>query len=383
MRHSSLTRLLPWLLLSVCPPLLGHCGGATEPGTETGNPPVVEQQRLHIVLRDTGVEVVGDPGAVSPGVSVQVTNRRTGDHAEATARADGSISVSVPGSLQDEYEVTVSNGAGSQTVRVTAADGDNESDPTATNGTATNGTATNGTATNGTATSSMVSDSELASASCNTLENALAQRVASAFSNADSACRTDSDCVYTSWGAACYYQCGSSFSSVNGANSAQAQALRDTAPVCSELASRCLRQPPSSCPPGTTTTPECANGVCRGLELGTLSCDELANTASRRLGSAVEATDHSCTVDADCTLYDPTLSCTAHCNGLPTSVATSALPVVTESVRLLENQFCSEFQQRSCPGPFQLPCIPPLMTAKASCVSGQCNVTSTPYGPVP
>src|SRR3954471_24853170 len=108
MKHLRLARCLPWLLIAVCPPLLGRCGGAVEHGTETGNPPVVEQQKLHVVLRDTGVEVVGDAGAVSPGASVRVTNRTTGESTEATARADGSVNIVVPGSPQDEYEVTVS-----------------------------------------------------------------------------------------------------------------------------------------------------------------------------------------------------------------------------------------------------------------------------------
>src|SRR6187402_3462023 len=34
MKHSTLTRCLPWLLIAVGPPLLGRCGGATEQGTE-------------------------------------------------------------------------------------------------------------------------------------------------------------------------------------------------------------------------------------------------------------------------------------------------------------------------------------------------------------
>jgi hypothetical protein len=364
MRHSSLVRLLPWLLISVCPPLLGHCGGSTEPGTETGNPPVVEQQRLHIVLRDTGVEVVGDPGAVTAGASVQLTNRRTGDHAEATARADGSVSVSVPGSLQDEYEVTVATRGGSQTVRVTTTSGDTSSAGSAGVGPGDTG----------------ASDAELASASCSTLESTLRQRVSAGFSGGDTACRVDDDCVFQGWGVGCYFQCGSSFLSVNGAALAQAQVQTDTAPVCNELTSRCTREPPFSCAPVPTTTPECANGVCRGLDLSALGCDELANTASSRLNSLLDTADHGCARDSDCTLYDPSLACVADC-GRPTALATQALPDLTGRVEQLEERFCAEFENRSCPGPFQLPCPPPLMTPKASCVSGQCSVTSTPYGP--
>jgi hypothetical protein len=123
MKLSRLARCLPRLLLALCPPLLGHCGGAVEHGTETGNPPVVEQQKLHVGLHDDGVVVVGDPGAVSPGATVVVTNVRSGERSEASAGADGSVSVSVPGTLDDEYEVTVSSGGRSQTVLVSASAG--------------------------------------------------------------------------------------------------------------------------------------------------------------------------------------------------------------------------------------------------------------------
>jgi hypothetical protein len=379
MRNSSLTHFLPWLLVALCPPLLGHCGGAAEPGTETGNPPVVEQQKLHIVLGDTGVQVLGDAGAVTPGANVTVTNRTTGAHIAATARADGSISVVVPGSVQDEYEVTVSNGSGTQTVGLTATNGPDRGDPTGTNGTTTNGTGTN----------SIASDAELTSASCNTLENTLGQRVADGFSSASTACSSDSDCVYSGWGVGCYFQCGSSFLSVNGASLAQTQIERVTAPVCNELASRCAREAPQPCIGDAVSIPECADGVCRGLELGALSCNDLGNRAATRLASTIEASDHSCTTDADCTLFEPNLSCASHCNGFPSVVALSALPALNESVGQLENQFCTTFQRRSCPGPFALPCPAPLMAAKAACIfsglgppegSGKCSLTSIPFG---
>jgi len=354
MKDLLFTRLLPWLSIAVCVPLLGHCGGTAEPGTETGNPPGIEARRLHIVLRDSGVEVVGDPGAVSPGASVRVTNRSSGEQAEATARADGSVNVVVLGSLEDEYDVTVSNGGGSQTVRVSAA----------TNG---EGAGTSG-----------AGGSDLASASCEALENTLGQRISEGFSSGNTTCRIDDDCVYQGWGVGCYFQCGGSFLSVNGASVARETVEEGVAPVCSELASRCTRQPASSCPPPTTTTPECANGVCRGLELGAFSCEELSNSARARLGGLSDAAGRSCSVDADCTLYEPSLVCAADC-GYPIAVAMAALPELTGSIQGLEERFCSEFANRSCPGPFQFPCPAPLMAPRASCVSGQCTLLSAMY----
>jgi hypothetical protein len=120
MKHSFHFGLLPCVLIALCPALLGHCGGATQQATETGNPPGVAEQKLHILLRNTGVEVVGDAGAVGAGANVSVTNRSSGDHGEAIAKVDGSFDIVVPGSLQDEYEVTVSQGSATQTVRISA-----------------------------------------------------------------------------------------------------------------------------------------------------------------------------------------------------------------------------------------------------------------------
>ena len=89
-----------WLLLPLCPGVLSHCGGATQPelGTETGNPPVVEQRKIQLVTHPAGVELIAAPGAVSPGASVRLTNRSTGDFAEGTAEQDGSARLNVSGS---------------------------------------------------------------------------------------------------------------------------------------------------------------------------------------------------------------------------------------------------------------------------------------------
>ena len=78
--------MLLWLLVAVGPPLLGRCGGVTDPGS----------------------------------------NRTTAEGAEASAAADGSVKLAIPASPQDEYELTASTGDGSQTVPLgapTSSDG--------------------------------------------------------------------------------------------------------------------------------------------------------------------------------------------------------------------------------------------------------------------
>ena len=372
MKHFRFARLLPWLVISLCPPLLGHCGGALEHGTETGNPPVVEQQKLHVVLHDSGVEVVGDPGAVPAGASVAVTNLRTGESVQATAGADGSVNIDVPGTAQDTYDVTVSSGGGTQSVQVTAATPGGPVEPYRDPP--------------GGTSSTSLSDADLPGASCDALETLLGQRIATAFESGSTQCRTDDDCVFAGWGAGCYFQCGGSFLSVNGSILARAAAEQSVAPVCSEL-QRCIRQPASSCPPPLTTRAQCSNGVCQPLDLSTYSCEQLSDTASARLVTTLTG-GTQCLQDADCMLFEPSVSCAFSCPGHPMAVAVYAGPAFNAAVQRIESPFCDEFHNRgTCTGPFPLPCPAPLFQPKAVCVlpspgvpgtTGQCTVASSP-----
>jgi hypothetical protein len=231
MKHLPLARLLLWLLIALFPPLLGQCGGAVEHGTETGNPPVVEQQKLHIVLRGTGIEVVGDAGAVSPGANVRVTNRATGESAESTGRADGSVTVIVPGALQDEYEVTVSNGSGSQTVRVAAE------------------TSAGGQA-----------------LSCDQLVNSASAQLNALLATAPRDCTVDNDCVRLDTSLSCVSDCGRSIA-VAGESAALPEFLRSLErldpPVCDEFRSRQCPGPFAlPCPAPQQITVSCQAEQC-------------------------------------------------------------------------------------------------------------------------
>ena len=362
MKHLRFARLFPWLLIAICPPLLGHCGGALEHGTETGNPPVVEQQKLHVVLHDDGVEVVGEAGAVSHGATVTVTNTRSGDRAEAIARADGSVNVSVPGTLADEYEVTVASGGGSQTVRVTAS---TVSDTSSTN------------------TASADAGSSQLSA-CDALYNAAAERIRTDYAAADQSCQSAADCVDSPRALSCYSGCSSYTVSAAAAAATQAAVEQDLAPLCSQLAAADCGNSEVSCAYDPSTR-ECYKGTCQRLDISRLSCNEISSGAAERLSDDIEASDHACSQDADCVLYDPSLSCSFSCPGFPTAVAVTALTALTSTVERLEGNFCGEFEKQSCPGPFALPCPAPLFQSKAVCLfpsqgvpgtPGQCTLTS-------
>lgn len=337
MRH--VTSLACWLLLGLCPPLLGQCGGATtEPGTETGNPPRVDERKLYLVQSGESVQLIGEAGAVSPGgATVRLTNLRTGIQVETTALNDGSINVIVPGSLADGYELTVVSRGEVVAVPLAARPDDGSS---------------------------------LAALSCDALENALGQRVASGFAAADASCTVDTDCVYSGWGVGCYYQCGASFMSGAGQSAVFATIEAETEPVCTELESRCQRQPASSCPPDSVTVPECRGGTCQGLDLDALDCQTVSNRAEARMRELLERADRVCVTDEDCAIVNPSVSCFADC-GNETNIAASAVQALTAAVEHVERDFCQNFDGRQCPRPLIPPCVPPQPTT-AVCNAGQC-----------
>lgn len=113
------TRLLSLLLVSLLLPIqLSGCGGSTD----TGNPPLVDDNRISVVRSDGGVRISGEPGAASAGAEVEVENVATGASAATTAGDDGSFEVDVPGSTADDYRVVVTSGGRSESVTVRAGD---------------------------------------------------------------------------------------------------------------------------------------------------------------------------------------------------------------------------------------------------------------------
>jgi hypothetical protein len=351
MKPSRIVRCLPWLLIALCPALLGHCGGAVEHGTETGNPPVIEQQKLHVVLHDDGVVVVGDPGAVNPGATVTVINVGSSARSETTAGSDGSVSVSVPGTLDDEYEVTVSSGGRSQTVRVSA-----------------NSSAT------GTAGTGGASGDQLASASCDSLEQTLNAEVTAGFASASKACQADSDCT-TGGDVGCYYACGGPVLSRAGAQAAQQSLLESTAPICAELSSRCPGRGPPGCPFSFNTL-ACNDGTC-----GQLSCGGLELRAQQQLNDLMVDRPRDCTRDEDCSMVEIQVRCVGGCGINYQSVQAGREAEFTARVQNIDANFCEEFVERPC-RVAPTPCAQPAPTTARvlACVAGRCEIN---YVPVP
>jgi len=318
--------------------------GVMTSGTETGNPPSLQLKKLYLLASPLGVAVVGEPGAIDPpNASVRVTNLSTGASAEGTARNDGSLDLVVAGSLDDAYEITVSSERGATTVPL----GANASN----------------------------SAGALGSLSCQTLENTLSARIADSFSSVATACTSDFECDVVGWDVGCYFQCGQSFVTAADAAAAQTRAVQATAGLCGELAGRCVREGPADCPPPPSAPPACIGGTCTGLDIQRLSCDGVASRAGTRRNDAVaRAASTECQVDTDCVALETSISCVADC-GSSYPVPAGAVETLQRELTRIEQQICQNFTDRSCPGPFALPCDPsePGASRVPICFNNRCD----------
>lgn len=112
-----LTRVLSLLLASVVLPI-GAVGCAS---TDTGNPPLVDEERIRIEPSEGGVRVSADAGAVSAGAAIEVENLSTGVTATTTAGDDGSFEVEIAGSTADDYRIVVTSDGRSESVTIPSA----------------------------------------------------------------------------------------------------------------------------------------------------------------------------------------------------------------------------------------------------------------------
>jgi hypothetical protein len=332
---------VPCLLLAVVP-LLSHCGEAAGYGTETGNPPQLEERQLYLEVAAGGIRVVGTPGAVAPlGASVRVTNVTTGASVETTAASDGSLDVVIAGEPGDELEVTVSSGGQETSQRLSF--------------------------------SAIGRRTDLSSVSCGGLEAMLAQTVGEVFSITDVACAVDVDCVYAAPEAAapCYYDCGVRVVSRAGAAFVSSQGQEQTAPLCTALEA-CVRPEPEACPTSSPGLPTCVSGFCEAVVRAPPTCNELLESAEARRTQLRESADRQCARDADCAVARVGVRCLGDCGRPFEGVAQSAVAALEASVQdEVDSSYCAVALSYGCSDP---DCGIPPQPVEAYCDGGTCAV---------
>jgi hypothetical protein len=339
MKNARFRPLALCFLIGLCPPLLGHCGGdVVQEGTESGNPPVVVEQKLTLVANDSGVSVIGSVGAASPvTATVRVMNVTTGEVKDGVVASDGSFEVSIAGSLQDSYSVMIVSGANSTSVLITAND---------------------------------QGSTDVTSTTCEEREAALDQRLAETFASAQTACSVDADCTEVGWGN-CFYGCSGSFIAASDAEAARTRAEQAGADLCAQLASCERVRPPC---PSDRFVPACIAGTCQGYDPNQATCEDLAARAGQRRTETLDAADRTCQADSDCAVLPLEVSdCVVTC---PTAiaVATSALSSTQTQLTDVEQKLCEVYTARSCPPVLRLPCAAPPIQPTAVCQNNQCEI---------
>lgn len=341
MKLSHLLRAcVPCLLLAVTP-LLSHCGEAAGFGTETGNPPQLEEMKLYLEIVPDGIRVVGAPGAVAPpGAAVRVTNVSTGVSVETAAAADGSLDVVVPGEGGDEFEVTVTSGGREASERVSFG--------------------------------AVLRRTDLSAVSCSGLESTVFQTVGDVLTSADVACSADVDCVFVGHGVRCYPSCASSVVSRDGAVFVSSEGERLTGAVCAAL-DACDRVPPPSCDLPDPLLPLCVAGRCEAVGSTSLACNDLLDAAEARRAQLRARAPKACVADADCGLARVATRCTADCGRIYEGVALGAVEATESAVRdEIDVTYCEPAMTQGCSIP---DCGNEPEPAEAYCDAGSCAVS--------
>ena len=334
------------LLCALAPMTLARCGGSASDasddvllGTETGNPPVIKKEALHLEVAPGGVRLIGTPGAITPGADVQVTNRRTGETVATSAAADGSVDLTLGGQTNDVYEVTVRRGGQSTTITLTGSD----------------------------------LPSDLSTLSCEALGNALGPVIAATYAEADHSCSVDEDCAERYWGEACYNRCGSEVLASSAVEATSALAEQRIAGLCSEIDARGCRNDAPPCVGASERVLRCEQGQCVGRALEELSCQDLRNYASLRRLEEMRSADRSCTSDDECTVARNGVSCFADC-GVAEPISIYAVASVDGAVQYIEQTFCAQVDNADCPPQPVPPCAPGGPEPTVACVQGQCTL---------
>jgi hypothetical protein len=311
-------------LVIVMGSLIAACFSATKPldSTQTGNPPVIDTERVALRVTSSDVRVSGEPGAVEPGgAKVEVKNLTTGMSFTTEAAADGSFDLEVMGSENDAYSVRAKSGGRTSSpvfvIRGTAAVGDGR-------------------------------DGTLSCEQRNTLAGELLMQAAE---SADRSCMVDADCAPVVARASCYAPgCWYAYVSQLGQSQIERVGRDIDSNLCAEYAAddcshplpKCMQPAAAVCLMG-----ECGSSAPAQPEEPPPSCNSLALKAGARFDTAFHAANRSCMVDSDCVRAPVRLSCREDC-ALTEGFSQAGAAEIEAAVSEIEAAECSEFKALGC-----------------------------------
>jgi hypothetical protein len=316
--------------------------------TETGNPPVIDAERVTLMVEHDEVHVVGDKGAVTPGgVTITVRNLVSGKSANSDAAKDGSFDVKAPGSVNDGFRLQASNGvAESKPVFVTQ-------------------------------TSAVQGDGKSGALSCEqqTMLSDVQTRAASM--TAETTCTQDEDCVEVQTSTVCWDTCEEIAVSKTGKMQVDDFVSSINAGLCSGYEAAGCMTGRRHCPADPLPHPlACVQGQCKradggadaGDDAGLSTCESKRSRAMDELQRATADADRTCSSDDECVFAPSTSDCFGGCS--LDVVSTTGQMQVQAAVDALNSGLCANFSPNcdqmghSCPAP---------SVPRPSCNQGRCT----------
>lgn len=279
--------------------LVCACNSAhTATSTETGNPPVIDVDKISLVVGADDVQIVGAPGAVKPGGSeVELAILGSDEVARAKSKPDGSFSVTVDAKPDAVVEVSASSGEmRSSSVYVTR----------------------------GGATVGSGKGNEL---TCMERSNLASQVVGSVFMNADTSCQTAADCVQVDNKADCADSCGGPIVSVSAVDGIVAAFDMINDGVCADFAADGCSVIALPCPPPAPGVPACVDGQCMLQTTQVPACPSCLNQVVQ-WGNA-RSTPHSL---SNCDQYEYTTPVADSCRSTVPHCDSGRVAITVEDV---------------------------------------------------
>lgn len=375
------------LVLVACTALLPvvttSCGAReTNVSTNTGNPPVVDQTLVRISGAGGEVVVSGDAGAVDASgdeqVVATVTNLSNDATASATVEGDGSFEVRVAGTLNDEYELTVTTrGASPTTVTLPGSDAPPNGQPDAQSSSP---PMTCLERTGGTPNEFGTNGPQPVCGTLNAEARCLAEEVVATVSLG---CESNDDCVVSNNWVDCADSCGSGVVvSTQGVSELAAGVAAINQTTCQDFDGQGCIAIPSPCPPPPQLAALCEDGQCVGkyVDYGfecsravylyeTATCDDFTDEALCQRDRLIADIQNTCEQDDDCTVAYARPSCSPDNCGGQFAVPKSQATAVADGMTVIAQGICAMSAEANCE--YQaLPCD--AIGYVPSCKAGKC-----------
>lgn len=376
-RRSWATALLVALMAL---PAAVSCGARElDMSTKTGNPPVIDRTRVRIVGAAGDVVVSGERGAVDTAAGVQAVaklkNRSNDASASAAVNEDGSFEVRVEGTLEDEYELTITARGTSDSTTISLA----VSDTTDSLGRG------DGALTCLERTGTPVSEGATMGPQpvCGMLQSEALCRAAELVASASLECEDEDDCVVASRTPNCADSYGGGVAvSTKGASELSVGLASIDETICQDFDEQGCTYYASGGPLHPKTVARCEAGACVGklIQYGfecsnavlygnTATCDDYETEARCQRDEMLADLNNACTRDDECTVFEAAPTCAERDCSHRFVVAAASVAEAEAGMTAINGGSCSQADATQCEYPGQ-PCI--SLPLNPRCIAGAC-----------